>query len=524
MSGTRKADIIRDLATQLKQSEDTREGILRMLALKDAKIDEIDELIINIDRKIPDLIDNINANIIPIRTAYNSRISTGCRSDLTWEITETGTDMNDDAYTIYTAVKNNTRQQVNFYGQKYYRKPLNRDFGSNIITELKGNVDLATGSGISTIAVTSANGIEGIEVGDIVTDNLDSPTVYTVGDLPRVTGFGTASVLGITTTIQGNIGVGSDFFVAVGAGATSAVTVGSAVSMFNILPEGTTVIAIGTATAILPFYDEDAQTYTNTSIVRPAFQLSNTAVSAATLQVMHVGTNDTKPTLILDAEAQKEIDDQEFVIIRDTKDIDSDFDFEKSPIDPVTIGIVGNQLGIGHKSEIINNGFPPGPAQWREVLEEDEPAVGAGHVFYYTGNTSWPTISGAAAGVGFGVPVYVAEGQVLVSTSSTLAGPQQSATITSISPTGVVDGVGSCATIDQNITNSEAALVTAVNNNLAEAQRLNALSQALRSYRDDEEIEAYGMLQASAYERSRANEAKSRSGTFEGQDLAEFDT
>ena len=32
------------------------------------------------------------------------------------------------------------------------------------------------------------------------------------------------------------------------------------------------------------------------------------------------------------------------------------------------------------------------------------------------------------------------------------------------------------------------------------------------------------MLQASAYERSRANEAKSRSGTFEGQDLAEFDT
>lgn len=519
----RKADIIRDLANQLKQSEDTREGILRMLALKDAKIDEIDELIINIDRNIPNLIANINANVTPIRTAYNSRISTGCRSDLTWEITETGTNFRDNSdYTVYTAVKNNTRQQVNFYGQKYYRKPLNRDFGSNIITELKGNVDLATGSGISTIAVTSANGIEGIEVGDIVTDNLDSPIVYTVGDLPRVTGFGTAPVLGITTTIQGNIGVGSDFFVAVGAGATSSVTVGSAVSMFNILPEGTTVIAIGTADATLPFYDEDAQTYTNAVITRPAFQLSNTAVSAATLQVMHVGINSTKPTLILDAEAQKEIDDQEFVIIRDTKDIDSDFDFEKSPIDPVTIGIVGNQLGIGHKSEIVNNGSPPGPAQWREVLEEDEPAVGAGHVFYYTGNTSWPTITGGDNA--FGTVQYVTEGQVLVSTSSTLAGPQQSATVTSISPTGLVDGVGACATVDQNITDSEAALVTSVNNNLAEAQRLNALSQALRSYRDDEEIEAYGMLQAAAYERSRANEAKDRSGTFEGQDLAEFDT
>jgi hypothetical protein len=519
MSGTRKADIIRDLATQLKQSEDTREGILRMLALKDAKIDEIDELIINIDRKIPDLIANINANIIPIRTAYNSRISTGCRSDLTWEITQTGTNVRDQSsYTVYTVVKNNTRQQVNFYGQKYYRKPLNRDFGSNIITELKGNVDLATGSGISTIAVTSDNGIEGIEVGDIVTDNLDSPTIFSVGDLPRVTGFGTAPVLGITTTIQGNIGVGSDFFIAVGAGATSSVTVGAAVSMFNILPEGTTVVAIGTADAILPFYDENAQSYINAVVTRPAFQLSNTAVSAATLQIMYVGTNDTKPTLILDAEAQKEIDDQEFVIIRDTKDIDSDFDYDKSPIDPVTIGIVGNQLGIGHRSEIINNGFPPGPAQWREVLEEDEPAVGAGHVFYYTGNTSWPIST-----VG-GFPSYAVEGQTLVSTSSTLAGPTSTATVTSISPTGAVDGVGSCATIDQNITNSEAALVTAVNNNLAEAQRLNALSQALRSYRDEEELQAYGMLQGAAYERSRANESNKRSGTFEGQDLAEFDT
>ena len=157
-------------------------------------------------------------------------------------------------------------------------------------------------------------------------------------------------------------------------------------------------------------------------------------------------------------------------------------------------------------------------------MEEDEPAVGAGHVFYYTGTTSWPTISGPAAGVGFGVAVYAAEGQVLVSTSITLAGPQQSATVTSISPTGLVDGVGACSTADQNITNSEAALVTAVNNNLAEVNRLNDLSQVLRSYRDEEEIQAWGMLQGAAYELQRAEKSKSRSGTFDGQDLTEFDT
>lgn len=519
MSGTRKADIIKDLSTQSKQSEDNREGILRMLALKDAKIDKIDELIINIDKEIPNLIANINVTIPPIKTAYDARITAGCRSDLKWEITESGTNFRDNSdYTVYTVVKNDTRQQTNFYGQKYYRKPLNRDFGSNIITELKGNVDLATGSGISTIAVTSANGIEGIEVGDIVTDNLDSPTIFSVGDLPRVTGFGTASVLGITTTIQGNIGVGSDFFVAVGAGSTLSITVGSAVSMFNVLPEGTSVIAIGTANATLPFYNATSGTYTNAVVTRPAFQLSNTATSSATLSIIHVGINSTKPTLILDAEAQKEIDGQSFVIIRDTKDIDSDFDFDKSPIDPVTIGIVGNQLGIGHISEINNNGSPPGPAQWREVLEEDEPAVGAGHVFYYTGNTSWPisTVGGVAS--------YATLGTTLVSTSSTLTAGSGTATITPISPTGAVDGVGGCATLDQNISNAEATLVAAVNANLPEINRLNNLSQALRQYRDEEELQAYGMLQGAAYERSRANKSKVRSNTFDAQDLSEFDT
>jgi hypothetical protein len=513
MAGTRKADIIRDIAAKIKQSEDNREVILSMLALKDVKIDEVDVLISNIDKEIPGLINNINVNVPPIKTAYDARITDGCRSDLKWEITETGTDMNDDAYTIYTCVKNDTRQQTNFYGQKYYRKPLNRDYGSNIIAEVIGNIDQSPGSGISTIAVTSADGIEGIRVGDLVTDNLDSPTIFSAGNLPRVTGIGSAPVLGITTTIQGNIGVGSDFFVAVGAGATAAVTVGSAVSMFNILPEGTTVIAIGTANAILPFYDEDAQSYANAVITRPAFQLSNPASSAATLQIMHVGSTDTKPTLILDAEALKTIDEQSFVIIRDQEGIDEDFDYQKSPLDPVTIGILGNQLGIGHKSEIVNNGFPPGPTQWGEVMGEDEPPIGADHVFYYTGTLSWPV-----ATVG-GFATYAVEGQTLVSTSSTLAGPQSTATVTSISPGPQSD----CPGRDALITANEAALVTAVDNNITEINRLNDLSQVLREYRDEEELEAWGLLQSAAYEYQKAEKSKVRSSNFDEQDLTAFD-
>ena len=515
MAGTRKADIIRDLANSLKRSEDTKKDILELLALQDVKIDQIDEMIVNIDRAIPSLIKNINDNVLPVRQAYDTRISNGCRSDIKWEVTETGTDVDDNDYTVYTVVKNDTRQQVNYYGQKYYRKPNNRDYGANIITEVTGNTKQAPGSGISTIAVISAGGIDGIKVGDIITDNLDSPQIFPAGGLPRVTGFGNTNVLGITTTIQGNIGVGSDLFVAVGAGATTAVTVGAAVSMFNVLPEGTTVIGITTATTVLPFYNEQATppTFNNAQITRPAFQLSNTATISATLEIMFVGSNDSKPTLILDKEAQKDIDEQKFVVIRDTKDIADGFDYEKSPIDPVTIGILGNQLGIGHRSEIVNNGEDPGPKQWREVLQDPEPPVGAGKEIYYVGNFSWPIANTD------GVISYATLGTTLVSTSSTLTESTSTATNTSASPTPGAD----CAATDANITAKETALTNSVTANLAEAQRLNALSQALRTYRDEEELQAWGLLQGAAYEEQRARKSEIRSGDFDAQDLTAFD-
>ena len=515
MAGNRKADIIRDLANSLKRSEDTKKDVLELLALQDVKIDQIDEMIVNIDRAIPSLIKNINDNVLPVRQAYDTRISNGCRSDIKWEVTETSEDEDGNDYTVYTVVKNDTQQQVNYYGQKYYRKPLNRDYGANIITEVTGNTKQEPGSGISTVAVLSAGGIGGIKVGDIITDNLDSPEIFPAGGLPRVTGFGTVTVLGITTTIQGNIGVGSDLFVAVGAGATTAVTVGSAVSMFNVLPEGTTVIGITTATTVLPFYNEQANppTFNNVQITRPAFKLSNTATISATLEIMFVGSNDPKPTLLLDAEATKDIDEQKFVVIRDTKDIADDFDYLKSPIDPVTIGILGSQLGIGHKSEIINNGHPPGPQTWREVLEDPEPPVGAGKEIYYVGNFSWPIANTD------GVISYATLGTTLVSTSSTLTESTSTATNTSASPTPGAD----CAATDANITAKETALTNSVTANLAEAQRLNALSQALRSYRDEEELQAWGLLQGAAYEEQRAKKSEIRSGDFDATDLTAFD-
>ncbi len=510
-----KQDIIEDLRRSVKLKEDSREGILDQLALLDVKIDKIDDLIVSIDKKIPPLINTINTRINEVQAAYDARITAGCRSDITWEVTETSEDEDGNETTVYTCVKNNTRQQENKYGQKYYRKPLNRDFGSNIIAELVGNIVAA---GI-TIAVTSDGGIEGIRVGDLVTDNLDSPTVFSVGSIPTVTGFGTTEVIEFASTIQGNIGVGSDHFVHVGLGTTTSASVGSAVSFSGVLPEGTTVTGFGTAITSLPFYNPNTGTTTTINRTEPSLILSNVAVASTTLGVLHVGVGTTAPTLILDEDANTTNRDQPFTIIRSTEGIDSDFDFEKSPIEPVTIGILGSQSGIGHKTEIVNNGPPPGPVQWYEQRQDPEPAVGAGNVVYYTGLVSWPIVTDE-----FAATSYAVLGQTLVSTASTLGEATSTATNTTVSPTGAVDGVGACATLNTNITNAEAALASAISTNIPEINRLNALSQALRDLRDEDELQAYGLLQGAAFERGRANKAKNQISIIEGQDLSEFDS
>lgn len=518
---TLKDDILEELRQKLKYATDARDAILDQIKLKDVQIDKIDVLIGNIDKKIPPLLKEINDAIDDLKAAYDARISDGCRSDLKWEVVSTNTNFRSSTtYTTYKCVKNDTRVQTNYYGQKYYRKPLNRDFGSSLITELTGNVGL----GSTVMAVVSAGGTEGINIGDTVTDNLDAPEVFTIGDLPTVVGFGSTSTVGFTTTLVGNIGLGSDRFVNVGIGTTLAAPIGSAVSFTGVLPAGTTITGIGTADTTVQFYDEPSGTTSNVTVTAPALILSNVATAATTNGTLHVGIGSTVPSLILSEDANIESYNGLFSVIRTEEDIDSNFDFTKSPLEPVTVGIVENNAGLGHKSEIVNNGHPKGPAQWMEQRKDPEPNIGAGHVEYYTGNTSWPVVT-TGAGIG-AVVTYAVEGQVLVSSSSTL-GTNATATITSVSPTGATDGsntgAAQCATRDATITTNETALTTAINANLAEARRLNALSESLRQVRDKKELEAYGMLQGSAFEKTEINKLQNQINSIDGSNLSEFE-
>ena len=456
---TFKDDILEELKQKLKYAKDSRNAVLDQLKLKDVSIDKIDVLIGNIDKQIPPLLKNINDKIDELKAAYDARISNGCRNDLKWEIVASGTNFRTStSYTTYKCVKDSSlRQQQNYYGQKYYRKPLNRDFGSNLIAELTGNIGVSS----NILAVVSAGGTEGINIGDTVTDNLDGPTVFTLGNLPTVVGFGSTSTVGFTTHLVGNIGLGSDRFVNVGIGTNLAAPIGSAVSFTGVLPEGTTIIGLGTADTVVEFYDDQSGTTSNITATDPTLIWSNVATAATTNGTLHVGIGSTVPSLILSENANTDSYNGLFSVIRSTEDIDSDFDFEKSPLDPVTVGILGSQAGIGHKTIIVNNGSPQGPAQLREQQQDPEPSIGAGNVVYYTGNTSWPIVT-SGAGIG-AVASYAVEGQVLVSTSSTL-GTSATATVTSVSPLN--PPVSTCNTSDSTISSAETALTNAINANI----------------------------------------------------------
>ena len=76
------------IAKRIREDRETTKtettALAEQLALTDVKIDEYDELVIKLDKKLPPLIDPINVKINAVQKAYLDRISHGCRSDLAW--------------------------------------------------------------------------------------------------------------------------------------------------------------------------------------------------------------------------------------------------------------------------------------------------------------------------------------------------------------------------------------------------------------------------------------------------------
>ena len=572
--------IIENIEKKIKDKENQREQLLDQLQLLDIQIDQYDRLIMEVDAKVQPFLDLINTQINAVKAAYDARISAGCANSLKWVAIawETrGYGSNRRQFITYECQRNAlqtiTRQEridgsieiirtgvtdpativTGYYAYKFYRKPLNRDYGANLVDVFTGSISV--GSTILQVeqsefdATAGDDGLE-FQIGDEITDSIESPTLFALGSLPAIVGVGsTTTFSGITTTIQGSISVGSTILSLVGFGtvdtgnvlvrlntvtsefsstaADFGAKVGSGIGKTGILPIDTKVIAIGTGTTTYEYYDPTFNsgigTITSETANVMTLVLSSAAIGSTSLGQFNVGIVSFTPSLILSNAATGTGSGVQFSVIRPANDPDKDFDFQKNPKDPVTIGLITeSNLGLGHTAIVVNNAEPTRTIGWHQVRNysfrqsngeireyDPEPPQGGGRAVYHSGNQEWPVLKRTkTTGIG-ATYTYAFEGQRVIvkstgSNSVIVTDPDSDDGVgtglgSNLSVVSVSPGItGNCTTLANDITAAEAALVTITNENLPQANRFAAQARALRELRDDMELDAYGLLQASA--------------------------
>ena len=545
------ATIIADHQTELDRKLAEVEMLKDQLIIMDVKIDRFDTLIQNIDKEIIPLVDEINVAIASVKTAYDARIAAGCKSDLYWEQIGTKSYGFGGFYfgdTIYECKKNpNVKTDYGKYGAKYYRRPQNQDYGANIVKEFLGNISI----GSSSLAILSSDGTSNLQVGDTITDNVDNPTVFSSANLPSIVGFGTTAIVASSTQFSGSISVGSTIIAHTGIGTTGNINVGDTISLSGVLALNTKVSGIGTTIASQTVWNPNyggagVGSMISTSVSVSSLIVSAAAIGSTTNGSFTVGILSTFPSVILSGTSIKAATNTSFTDIRTTQTDATIFDYSNNPIDPVTVGIMGNDaLGFGHKLVRVNDTSPVGPFQWKEVMTSSfadktdeqlndnerylrttypEPACGAGYARYYPGNTSWPI----KITYTYGITGYPA-----ISTSSTYA--QEGDTITvgfgSTTPFGIGytgtspnnPSAGTCTPLDTAITTAETSRDAIIARNTPKIDSLIASSSALRSIRDKMEGQAFAVLQGRVYGDVEANKLKTELAALRAVDLKQFE-
>ena len=594
--------IIEDTEERLKRENNQREQLLDQLQLMDVRIDQYDTLLLEIDKKVQPFLDPINDQINVVKAAYDARVGAGCSNSLKWVPIAWGED-DDGNQLIYYQCQKNALQTVRrqeridgsietiktgltdpdtivtgYYGYKFYRKPLNRDYGSNLIDVIIGS----TTAGSTTVEVEQSefddsSGEDGLEfkIGDVVTDSIENPSIFSIGSLPEIVGISSSETFtGITTTIRGNISVGSTILSLIGIGtvdvgftnanlldrlnadkftsteADFGPKIGSGIERTGVLPVNTKVISIGTGSTTYEFYDADfnsgigsfrTKTQNVTTLV-----LSSAAIGSTSTAEFNVGIVSFTPSLILDTAADVTASNVQLSIIRPAKDPDRDFDQEKNPIDPVTIGLINDRnLGVGHTALIVNNAEPERTINWHQVRSfslrqsngeireyDPEPTQGAGRAVYHRGNKLWPIVI-TDDGDGGTDERYAYEGEVLVvgadgSNSTIITDPEDddgvgSSASSNVGTTNVSPGItGNCTTLANNIAAAETALTNIINENLPQARKFAAQARAIRELRDDMEIEAFGLLQGAAASRKEIDRLTTLLNELREQDLESY--
>jgi len=516
------------------------------LTLMDVRIDRYDTIISNIDKQIIPLINEINVAITSVKTAYDNRIAAKCKNNLYWQLTSTQSYSGRYAAqeTIYTCKKNpSVGINSGYYGAKYYRRPQNQDYGSNIVREFLGTI----GSGSTVLAVFGIIGAQNISVGDNIVDNIDNPVIFSTANLPIIVGFGTTSIAGVTTDFGGSVSSGSTIIANVGVGSTVGINTGDSITLSGILTTGTKVVGFGTTTiTVNNIWNPGTGTFITTSATAKSLIISIPAVGTGT-GTFKVGALVTYPTLILSTPAQIAGNNTNFTNIRTTQTDSTTFDYSNNPIDPVTIGIMDSgTIGLGHKLVRVNNGSPIGPFQWQEVMTSEfanksdsqlndsekylrttypEPPCGASYAEYYPGDTSWPTINTYGYDISgtrtSSSSSYAQEGDTVV-VGFGLTIPFDIGT-TSTKPPGAASNSDCTNIYDAAITAAEASRNAIIAKNLPIIDSLINASSPLRDMRNTMESRAFAMLQGRVYADTEVNKLKGNIKILQTTDYRSFE-
>ena len=527
--------IAQRLRDSRKQVTDETAVLNEQLALIDVIIDEYDDLINRLDTKVQPFFHPINQKITAVQAAYLARISHGCRSDLTWTQVDSGT-MNlygdsDEDVNIYEVTKDpGTFRFLGYYGAKYYKFPKNREYGSNVV-ETIDNADANVGSNSLVIFDSDAEYLtgfttgraSGIRTGDFITDSLSSAYIFQAGAATSITGFGLTDYAKYNYPLSGFCTSGDNkIYTDQKIGIISHFSVGDEVygasdkTGNGIVAAGTTIIGFGTAVGIVSFVNSAGVT-TGVEVVLDFATVSNPVTNTINKDIgtsFYVGIVSSYYFAELSAAPNATGISSSFIIIRPGDVSDIEFESTKNPIDPVEIGIArGGEVGKGHRLELINNGDPDITAQWREIIEDPEPAVGAGRVEYYVGTTNWPQYTEYDAD-GDGDPVYAPLGtRVIVAVGGTA---NTTLSYANVPPSGSIPG--DCGTYDAAITTAESEM-----NDIIQESRPKILhyingSDSLRQLRSDDETKAWGYLQAMGF-----NNAKAKRQLSNAESVEDFD-
>ena len=524
--------IAKRLREQRKQVKDETVVLNEQLALVDVIIDEYDDLIIKLDNKIQPLLPPINYQIDQVQKAYLDRISHGCRSDLTWQLKEEK-EMNiynnpNQEVKIYEVVKDpSTFRFLGYYGPKYYKYPKNREYGSNVV-ETINDADANVGSKIlpifdadaETLTGFTTGRLSGIKTGDFITDSLSYPYIFQAGAGTSITGFGLTDYAKYNYAVSGFCTSGDNkIYGDQRIGFITDFSIGDEVygapdrSGAGIIPTGTTITGFGTAVGIVTFVNSAGIT-TGVEVTLDFATLSNAVTNNINKDIgtsFYVGVVSSYYYADLSAAPNATGISSSFIIIRPGDLTNIEFESTKNPIDPVEIGIArGANIGKGHRLELINNGDPDITAQWREIIEDPEPAVGAGRVEYYIGTTQWPTISRRDSD-GDVFTTHATLGQrVIVGVGATIGA--------GIGYTGNPPGgniPSDCGTYDTAIIDAETELQNLI---IASTPKINHYingADSLRQLRDDDETKAWGYLQAIGFNNAKASRQLSQAETIE---------